>query len=100
MQAAARKDGCALLVANAQGQVDTESSLVDNFVARGVNAILISALNADASVPALQRAVDSGVKLVNYNSTITGSFNSPIMTTFVGVDNYELGAQMGRYVAK
>lgn len=96
MQAAARKDGCALLVANAQGQVDTESSLVDNFVARGVNAILISALNADASVPALQRAVDSGVKLVNYNSTI----NSPIMTTFVGVDNYELGAQMGRYVAK
>ena len=36
------------------------------------------------------------MKLVNYNSTI----NSPIMTTFVGVDNYELGAQMGRYVAK
>lgn len=94
MQAAADKAGAELLVANAQGQVDTEAAMVDNFVARGVDAILISALNADSSVPALARAVDSGVVLVDYNTTI----NSPIMTTFVGVDNRELGAQMGRYV--
>jgi simple sugar transport system substrate-binding protein/ribose transport system substrate-binding protein len=46
-------------------------------------------------VPALKRAVDNGVKLVDYNTTI----DSPIMTTFVGVDNTELGAQMGRYIA-
>lgn len=95
MKAAADKAGAELLVANAQGQVDTEAAMIDNFVARGVNAILISALNSDASVPALQRAVDAGVKVINYNTTI----NSPIMTSFVGVDNYELGAQMGRFVA-
>jgi len=94
MQAAADAAGAELLVANAQGQVDTEAAMVDNFVARGVDAVLISALNSDASVAALQRAVDEGVTLINYNTTI----NSPIMTSFVGVDNYELGAQMGRYV--
>ena len=46
-------------------------------------------------MPALKRAVDNGVKLVDYNTTI----DSPIMTTFVGVDNTELGAQTGRYIA-
>ena len=95
MKAAADKAGAELLVANAQGQVDTEAAMVDTFVAAGVNAVLISALNSDASVPALKRAVDSGATLINYNTTI----NSPIMTTFVGVDNTELGAQMGRFVA-
>ncbi len=95
MKAATDEAGAELLVANAQGQVDTEAAMVDNFVASGVDAILISALNSDASVPALKRAVDSGVDLINYNTTI----NSDIMTTFVGVDNTELGAQMGRYVA-
>ena len=52
-------------------------------LARGAKAIIISALNSTASVAALQRAADAGVKIVNYNSTI----NSPLMTTFVGVDN-------------
>lgn len=94
MEAAAQEHGATVLVGNAQGQVDVEANTVDNFVARGVDAILISALDSTASVPALQRAVDSGIVLVNYNTTI----NSPIMTHFVGVSNYELGAQMGRYV--
>ncbi|MBV9391117.1 MAG: substrate-binding domain-containing protein [Verrucomicrobia bacterium] len=95
MKAAAEKEGAKVLVGNARGQVDTEAQLVDNFVGRGVDAVIISALNPSSSVPALKRAVDDGVKLINYNTTI----DSPIMTTFVGVDNSELGAQMGRYVA-
>jgi ABC-type sugar transport system substrate-binding protein len=95
VKAAADKAGANVLVGNARAQVDTEAQIVDNFVARGVDAIIISALNPTSSVPALERAVDNGVKLVDYNTTI----DSPIMTTFVGVDNSELGAQMGRYIA-
>ena len=95
IRAAADKAGAKVLVGNARAQVDTEAQIVDNFVARGVDAIIISALNPTSSVPALKRAFDNGVKLVDYNTTI----DSPIMTTFVGVDNTELGAQMGRYIA-
>jgi hypothetical protein len=62
----------------------------------GASTLLLSVhLNPTSSVPALKRAVDNGVKLVDYNTTI----DSQIMTTFVGVDNTELGAQMGRYIA-
>jgi len=96
IRSAADKAGAKVLVGNARAQVDTEAQIVDNFVARGVDAIIISALNPTSSVPALKRAVDNGVKLVDYNTTI----DSPIMTTFVGVDNTELGAQMGRYLAE
>jgi ABC-type sugar transport system substrate-binding protein len=95
IRAAADKAGAKVLVGNARAQVDTEAQIVDDFVARGVDAIIISALNPASSLPALRRAVDNGVKLVDYNTTI----DSPIMTTFVGVDNTELGAQMGRYIA-
>jgi ABC-type sugar transport system substrate-binding protein len=95
IRAAADKAGAKVLVGSPGSQVDTEAQIVDNLVARGVDAIIISAMNPTSSVPALKRAVDNGVKLVNYNTTI----DSPIMTTFVGVDNTELGAQMGRYIA-
>jgi len=95
MKAAADEMGADLLVANAKGQVDTEASMVENFIARGVNAIMISALDSKASVAALKKATDAGIKLINYNTTI----NSPIMETFIGVDNTELGAQAGRWVA-
>lgn len=94
IRAAADKAGAKVLIGNAHAEVDTEAQIVDDFVARGVDAIVISALNPTSSLPALRRAVDDGVKIVNYNTTI----DSPIMTTFVGVDNTELGAQMGRYV--
>ena len=95
IRAAADKAGAKVLIGNARAEVDTEAQIVDDFVARGVDAIIISALNPTSSLPPLRRAVDNGVKLVDYNTTI----DSPIMTTFVGVDNTELGAQMGRYVA-
>ncbi len=94
MAAAAEDLGAELLVANAQAQVDVEASMVENFIARGVDAITISALDSKASVAALKKAVDAGIVVVNYNTTI----DSPIMETFIGVDNYELGAQAGRWV--
>jgi ABC-type sugar transport system substrate-binding protein len=94
MKAAADKYGAELVVANAEGQVDKEASMVENFTTRPVDAIMISALDSKASVKALQNAVDKGVVLVDYNTTI----DSPIMENFIGVDNTELGAQAGRYV--
>jgi ABC-type sugar transport system substrate-binding protein len=94
LKAAADQYGAELLVSNAQAKVDTEAAMVENFTARGVDAITLSALDSKASVAALQKAVDKGIKLVNYNTTL----DSPIMNTFVGVDNTELGAQAGRYV--
>src|SRR4029077_7682870 len=70
IRAAADKAGAKVLVGNARAHVDTEATSVDDFAARGVDAIIISALNPASSVPALKRAFDNGVKLVAYNTAI------------------------------
>jgi sugar transport system substrate-binding protein len=94
MQAEAKEKGADLIVANSAGKVDQEDQNVSNLMARGIKALIISTIDTKASIPALQRAAAAGVKIINYDSDV----DSPVMTTFVGVDNRELGAQMGRYV--
>lgn len=94
MRQAATERGAQLSVGNAEGDLGKEAQAVDNLVASGVKALIITTLDKNASVAALQRASDAGVKIVNYNTRI----DSPLMTTYVSVDNTELGAQMGRYV--
>jgi len=94
MRQAAKDHGADLAVGNADGDLGKEAQAVDTLVARGVKALIVTPLGKTASVPALQRAAAAGVKLVFYNTKV----DSPLMTTYVGVDNRELGAQMGRYV--
>ncbi len=96
MRAAAVKYGAQLAVANAEGDLGKEAQGVDDLVARGVKALIMTPLSRTASVPALQRASAAGVKLIFYNTRI----DSPLLTTYVGVDNRELGTMMGTYVDK
>lgn len=94
MSAVAKKNNVKLIVTNSRGRVDTEAQSIDDMITRGVNAIIVAPLDTKASIAAVQRAVNAGIKFIDYDSTL----NSPLMNTFVGVDNRELGAQMGRYV--
>lgn len=68
MKSAADKAGVQLLLANSDSKPEKELSLVDTFVARGVQAIVISPINPKASEPALRRAAEKGVKIVAYNT--------------------------------
>lgn len=83
-----------VLVGNAQGRADQEALIVENYIARGVDAILISPVDSKASVAAIKAAQDAGIKVVIWNTMI----KSPIMDNYIGTDNKELGAQAGRYV--
>ncbi|MBN1542508.1 substrate-binding domain-containing protein [candidate division KSB1 bacterium] len=99
IQAAAAYDA-ELLQANSLGKPDKEIQLVNTYIARGVDAIVISPLSATASVTALKRAHDRGIVVVTYNSTIEGD----IPTSFVESDQRDLGAKTGqaavRYIQK
>jgi ABC-type sugar transport system substrate-binding protein len=95
MRQAAADKGAELAVGNAEGDLGKEAQAVDNLVARGIKALIITTLDKNASVAGLERAAAAGVKIINYNTRV----DTPLMTTYVSVDNTELGAQMGRYVA-
>lgn len=52
--------------ATPEGQID----IINQLVAQGVNAIAISANDADALVPALKKAMDRGVTVISFDSGV------------------------------
>ena len=91
MQDAADKAGVELLLANSANKPDKEIQLVNTYIARGVDAIVISPLSAKASATALQRAKDAGIVVVTYNSTVEGG----IPIAYIESDQEDLGRQTG-----
>ncbi|RKF19788.1 sugar ABC transporter substrate-binding protein [Alginatibacterium sediminis] len=83
-------------VADSSGDLAKEASIMDNFVAQGVDAITISPQNDEASAAAFDRAVNSGIPVVTWNSKV----NSENMKYFVGVNNYDLGKETGEVAVR
>jgi simple sugar transport system substrate-binding protein/ribose transport system substrate-binding protein len=96
MKDAADKAGVELLTASSSNKPDKEIQLVNTYIARQIDAIVISPLSATASTAALKQAHDRGVKIITYNTTIEGD----IPQCYVQSDQFDLGSQSGRAAAK
>jgi ABC-type sugar transport system substrate-binding protein len=92
MQAAADALGADLKVQNAGGALDKEATILDTFLAQKVDAVVVSPLGSQASIPALQRAHERGVKVVTYNNGIAADF--PVAN--IQSDQESLGATSGQ----
>ncbi len=95
MEAAAEEAGATLLQGNSESKPEKEVQLIDTFVARGVDAIVISPISATASAPALQRAKDAGVTIVTYNSAVEGD----IPVSYLNSSQRDLGETTGKAAA-
>ncbi|MHC4202678.1 MAG: substrate-binding domain-containing protein, partial [Planctomycetota bacterium] len=96
MRDAAKKGGAELLEGNSANKPDKEIRLVNTYVERGVDAIVISPLSATASVVGLKRAKEKGIEIVTYNSTVEGD----LPAAYIESDQHDLGAQTGRAAVK
>lgn len=92
MQHAADEADAELLLANSASKPDKEIQLVNTYITRKVDAIVISPLSATASVTALKRARDKGIKVVTYNSTVEGD----VPLAYIESDQRDLGGKSGR----
>lgn len=92
MRDAAQKAGVELLEANSAGRPDKEIQLVNTYIARGVDAIVISPLSARASITALERARSKGITVITYNTSV----DADVPAAFIESDQAELGASTGR----
>jgi ABC-type sugar transport system substrate-binding protein len=70
----ATKEGVDLSRESSGGNLDKEVSLVQTFMAKRVDAIAIAPLSGKASIPALQRAAQSGIKIVTFDSALDAGF--------------------------
>ncbi|MHC4961398.1 MAG: substrate-binding domain-containing protein [Planctomycetota bacterium] len=92
MRDAAEAGGAEFLEANSLNKPDKEIQLVNTYITRGIDAIAISPISSTASVTALKRAYDKGIKIVIQNSPI----ESDIAVATIESDQFDLGASSGR----
>lgn len=91
MEVAAQAAGAELLQGNSDSRLDREISLIDTYIARGVDAIVISPISSTASIPALQRAYNEGITIITYNSAIDADF----VASYLNSSQRDLGESTG-----
>ncbi|MCR4431540.1 MAG: rhamnose ABC transporter substrate-binding protein [Tepidanaerobacteraceae bacterium] len=53
-------------IPTAEGQIE----IIENFIAQKIDAIVITANDAQAVVPALKKAMDAGIKVISFDSSV------------------------------
>jgi ABC-type sugar transport system substrate-binding protein len=96
MKEGAQKTGVELSLGNSSGALDKEMALVETYITRQMDALVIAPFNPKASIPALRRARDSGLKIVTYDSSIEADF--PVSN--IKSDQTALGRATGEEAAK
>jgi ABC-type sugar transport system substrate-binding protein len=89
-----------LFVENYNGDAAKEAQAVDNMVARGVNAIITSALDPSGSVGAIARASKAKIPIICYNTCLNEADKKKYVKGFIYADQAGLGKMTGEYAAK
>lgn len=88
-----------LQLADGAGNVNTQTSQMDNFVTQKVDLILISPFEAAPLTPAVGRAVKAGIPVIELDRKTVGEPGKDY-TAFIGGDNFKIAAEAGKYVAE
>lgn len=93
-----------LLVNGIKNETDLSEqvNLVEQMVARGVQAIVIAPADSKALIPVLKRAADQGVLIINIDNQLDADVlaQSGLKAPFVGPDNRAGAKQVGLALAK
>ncbi|MEP6774036.1 MAG: ABC transporter substrate-binding protein [Chloroflexota bacterium] len=76
-----------LFITDAGGDVNKQIADVEDLLSKGIDALLITPASPDALVPVVQKALDAGIPVIVFNSSIAGD----IATASVGTDETEFG---------
>ena len=87
-------ENVAVSTSDAEGDVEKLTSHVEDFVAQGVDGILINAGPIEAAPAALAAAAEAGIPVVMVDRKLEGGE----YTSWIGPDNYQIGVQDGQYI--
>jgi len=97
MQAAADKAGVELILGNTDNKLDKEASMIDDYISRKVDAIVITPISSDGSVAALKRAKEAGIKIICFNTCVS---DKTIPSAYLVTKNEDLGIKSGEAAVK
>ena len=88
-----------ILIENAEGDVAKEADLVQTFITRQVDAIMISAQSPVGSIAAMRLAREAGIPVVCYDTCLAPPEDQELSLAFVTSDNRGLGVTTGEQAA-
>lgn len=100
MELGAEEVGAELLVSIHDHDIAKETEFIEDYIARGVDAIVITPESLDASVAALRKAKEAGVTIVCFNTCINEKDAKELVSAFYETDQASLGQQTGEYLAQ
>lgn len=93
MSDAADDAGATFLPGNSVDSVDKESELVNTYTSSKVDGIAVNILDADTSVPALEKAHEAGIEVVVVNTVMNADFQASTVQS----NQEALGKTTGEY---
>lgn len=93
-------DGVTLQIEDAQNDVGKQLSQVQNFIASGVDAIIVNPVDTDATVALSQAAESAGIALVYVNRQPVNVDKLPEKQAFVASDEKESGTLQTKEVCR
>lgn len=81
--------GCTLMTNDAKNDSSTQIDALENFISAGANAIIVCAVDAEATAPIVKKAKEQGIAVVCLTSKVEG------YDAYVGVEEYTLGYTQG-----
>lgn len=84
-------DGVELQVEDAQNDVSKQMSQIQNFIASGVDAIIVNAVDTDSTAPMSKLAEDAGIPLVYVNRQPINLDTLPAKQAFVASNEVDSG---------
>lgn len=95
IKAALEAAGVKYISADAQASNEKQASDIDNLITKGANALIVLAWDADAVLPAVQKAEAQGIPVVAYDRLIQDP-----KVFYLTFDNVEVGRMQAREVQK
>jgi ABC-type sugar transport system substrate-binding protein len=90
LEDAARQFGFAYDLRDGKGDPATEVANIQNFIAEGVDAILLTPMN-EGTIPAIVQANQAGIPVIEVNNTAGFNSGKADVVTYVGADDVEFG---------
>src|SRR6185312_11767033 len=97
--AAAKVPQFTLQIADGAGNVNTQTSQMDNFITQKVDLILISPFEASPLTPVVARAMKAGIPVIELDRKTVGDAGKDY-TAFIGGDNFKIAEAAGKYIAE
>ncbi|MDN3713024.1 sugar ABC transporter substrate-binding protein [Paracoccus cavernae] len=93
-------DGVTLQIEDAQSDVGKQQNQVDNFIASGVDAIIVNPVDTDATAALSAAASNAGIPLIYVNRQPANVDALPEKQAFVGSLEHDAGRMQGEEICK